>query len=177
MHHSCGVFTGNVDGQFQRTGFGEARIVECHGSLHHLQCTRPFSEAIWPADEFAPKVDAEACRLLNTPPTCPWCGALARPNVLMFGDWAWFEQRARQQELRLSSWLRGVRRLVVIELAAGTAIPSVRHFSHQALIDHDGILVSINPREAQVPRGGDVVIASGALAGQKAIAPARGESP
>ena len=177
MHHGCGIFTSNVDGQFQRAGFGEARIVECHGSLHHLQCTRPCSEAVWPADEFAPEVDAEACRLLSTPPTCPWCGALARPNVLMFGDGAWCEQRARQQELRLSSWLRDVRRLVVIELGAGTAIPSVRHFSHQALIDHDGILVRINPREAQVPRRRDVAIASGAQVVLQAIAAALGDSP
>jgi len=32
------VFTSNVDGQFQKAGFPEARIDECHGSIHHLQC-------------------------------------------------------------------------------------------------------------------------------------------
>src|SRR5947199_8107534 len=33
------VFTSNVDGQFQTAGFPEQRIVECHGSIHYLQCT------------------------------------------------------------------------------------------------------------------------------------------
>ena len=28
------VFTSNVDGQFQKAGFDDARIVECHGSIH-----------------------------------------------------------------------------------------------------------------------------------------------
>src|SRR5947209_11919199 len=35
------VFTSNVDGQFQQAGVPDDRIVECHGSIHHLQCTRP----------------------------------------------------------------------------------------------------------------------------------------
>ena len=26
------------DGQFQRAGFPDDSIVECHGSIHHLQC-------------------------------------------------------------------------------------------------------------------------------------------
>ncbi len=34
------VFTSNVDGQFQKAGFAEARIMEVHGSIHHLQCQR-----------------------------------------------------------------------------------------------------------------------------------------
>lgn len=34
------VFTSNVDGHFQRAGFDESRIVECHGSLHYAQCNK-----------------------------------------------------------------------------------------------------------------------------------------
>jgi len=41
------VFTSNVDGQFQIAGFDEDRIEECHGSIHHLQCSRPCSQDIW----------------------------------------------------------------------------------------------------------------------------------
>ena len=37
------VFTSNVDGQFQKAGFGSAQIVECHGSLQYLQCARRSS--------------------------------------------------------------------------------------------------------------------------------------
>lgn len=32
------IFTSNVDGQFQKAGFSESQIHECHGSLHYLQC-------------------------------------------------------------------------------------------------------------------------------------------
>ena len=32
------VFSSNVDGQFQKAGFTEEQIHECHGSIHHLRC-------------------------------------------------------------------------------------------------------------------------------------------
>ena len=36
------VVTSNVDGQFQKAGFPEDRVLEVHGSIHHLQCTTPL---------------------------------------------------------------------------------------------------------------------------------------
>jgi NAD-dependent SIR2 family protein deacetylase len=163
------VFTSNVDGHFQRTGFREARIAECHGSIHQLQCMLPCCEAVWPADEFLPEVDAEACRLLNAPPSCPWCGGMARPNILMFGDGSWRAQRAEQQEQRLETWLDSVTRLVVVEIGAGSAIPSVRRFGRLALESRAGVLIRINPREAEVQRAQDIAIASPGLAALQAI--------
>ena len=41
------VYTSNVDGQFQRAGM--ENVCEVHGSIHHLQCTKPCSSAIWSA--------------------------------------------------------------------------------------------------------------------------------
>lgn len=169
MPRGYGVFTSNVDGQFQRAGFGDARLTECHGSIHHLQCTTPCSEATWPADDFDPVVDAANCRLLNDPPTCPWCGALARPNILMFGDGGWSGYRAQQQQNRLMNWLVGAGRLVIIEIGAGTAIPTVRHFSNAALQGRKATLVRINPREPQTARPADVPIAGRALETLQAI--------
>lgn len=84
-----------MDGQFSVAGFDEQAVEECHGSIHHLQCTRPCSPHIWSADGFVPEVDAERCELLNPPPTCPRCGALARPNILMFGDMQWVQAHKR----------------------------------------------------------------------------------
>jgi NAD-dependent SIR2 family protein deacetylase len=164
-----GVFTSNVDGHFQRAGFNAGLTAECHGSIHHLQCTVPCGTAIWPADEFKPEVDAESCLLLNEPPKCPWCGALARPNILMFGDGAWQDTRSCGQENYLRSWLDAVRRLVVVELGAGTAIPSVRHFSHGLMANQGARLVRINPREPMVPTIKDVSIPGPALESLMAI--------
>lgn len=169
MQHGCSVFTSNVDGQFQKAGFDPQRIVECHGSIHHLQCLAPCCDTIWSADGFVPAVDADACRLRNAPPVCPHCGGPARPNILMFGDWEWLERRSAMQVARQQAWLDKVRRPLVIELGAGTAIPSVRHFSHRVVQQHGGRLVRINPREPQVPGQDDAGIAAGALVGLAAI--------
>jgi NAD-dependent SIR2 family protein deacetylase len=101
MLFGASVFTSNVDGQFQQAGFAEQGVHECHGSIHWLQCLRPCSNTVWRADNLVPEIDDKACRWLGKLPTCPWCGSIARPNVLMFGDPDWSAQRYREQELRL----------------------------------------------------------------------------
>jgi len=169
MAHGVSVFTSNVDGHFQQAGFD--RVYECHGSIHHLQCMQPCSNDIWSTEAFTPDVDSDACRLLNTPPHCPHCGGLARPNILMFGDGDWLERRSAQQAERLERWLENVERPLVIELGAGTAIPSVRYFSQQ-VVARGGRLIRINPREPQVSGKLDVGLAAGALEGLRAIAAA-----
>ena len=161
------VFTSNVDGQFQKAGFFEDEIHECHGSIHHLQCVNQCTSGVWRADGFVPEVDAESCRLLNLPPRCPQCGAMARPNVLMFNDWNWLSQRTEYQARLESEWLAAIAenhaRVVVIEMGAGTSIPSVRHFSHRISHEFDGCIIRINPREPQVPSTRDIGIAMGSL--------------
>lgn len=138
------VFTSNVDGHFQQAGYDPARIVECHGSIHHLQCLGGCGDDIWSADGFVPVVDEVNCRLLGDFPRCPWCGGTARPNILMFGDGGWCDERTRLQQARLVAWCRKLDRLVVIEIGAGTAIPSVRQFGES----QDCPLIRINLREA-----------------------------
>lgn len=152
------VFTSNVDGQFQRAGFDPGAMVECHGSIHHLQCTGPCSDAVWPADGVDPEVDLDACRLTSALPQCPRCGALARPNILMFNDGAWLAQRSEAQMARFARWRSGVSRLAVIELGAGVDIPSVRRMAES----QGEALIRINPREAAVRKG--VALPLGALA-------------
>lgn len=161
------VFTSNVDGQFQKAGFAEDQIHECHGSIHHLQCMKQCAARIWSADGFEPKVDEARSRLLNAPPTCPYCGGLARPNVVMFGDWNWLGTRSEAQRRGETAWLASVAaargNLVVIELGAGTAIPSVRHFSHTLSLEYGARIIRINPREAQVPSSKDIGIAANSV--------------
>jgi len=108
-------------------------------------------------------------------PTCPDCGAPQRPNLLMFDDFGWLSARYDTQRARLRDWLETVRRPVVVELGAGTAIPSARNSSHAVLRHHGGRLVRINPREPQVPTPKDVGVAMGALAALAAIDHALGK--
>ena len=169
MKNGVSVFTSNVDGQFQIAGFNAARILECHGSIHHLQCMEPCSGNIWSADEFEPEVDENACLLQNTAPMCPDCGRMARPNVLMFGDYNWIPSRQEAQTGRQMKWLSNVKNPVVVELGAGSAIPTVRMFSENMSKKLEGTLVRINLREPEVPRKEDVGLAMGALEGLNAI--------
>lgn len=153
LPHGAFVFTSNVDGQFQRAGFDPDRILECHGSLHWMQCHARCRHRIWPADSFEPDVDSATCRLRSPLPACPDCGALARPNVLMFNDLDWETERMTAQRDRLNTWLQSVGgdRLAVIELGAGQAIPSVRHFSLRS--GHP--VLRINARDSAIsPRWG-----------------------
>jgi len=163
------VYTSNVDGQFQRAGFAEAQVWECHGSLLHLQCSRPCSADVWSAEGFVPEVDVQRCELLGELPLCPRCGALARPNVLMFGDAAWIDARERIQAQDLTPRLAAARRPLVIELGAGTAVPSVRMFGQQVLLRLRGRMLRINPREAQVASSLDLGLACGALEALQAL--------
>jgi NAD-dependent SIR2 family protein deacetylase len=161
--HGCNVFTSNVDGQFQLAGFDTGAVSECHGSIHYLQCTAACSDAIWPADDFEAKVDEFQCRLVGAMPSCPACGALARPNILMFDDWDWRDGRSAPQAVRQKESLNKVQRPVVIELGAGVAIPTVRHFSSRVTALHGATLVRINPREPAVQRPSDVGLRMNAL--------------
>ena len=159
------VYTSNVDGQFQRAGFSEQQIVECHGSIHHLQCLECCSEAIWSAGDFFPEIDAEACRITSTMPRCPRCAALARPAILMFNDLEWADERTQIQTRRFNDWRRKAERPVLIELGAGSAIATVRYFSQR----QNCPIIRINPSEWEVPAGRGVGIPTGALSGLNGV--------
>jgi NAD-dependent SIR2 family protein deacetylase len=163
------IFTSNVDGQFQKAGFDPSQIHECHGSLHHLQCMKPCTESIWSAQNIAPEVDILQCCMTSPLPLCPECQGLARPNVMMFNDWDWLSSPSDQQAQRQEAWLQRVRHPVVVELGAGTAIPSVRHFSQRIIAEFSGRLIRINPREWQVPTLLDIGLPTSALSGLQAI--------
>ena len=165
MPVGCFVFTSNVDGQFLKAGFDQRRINECHGSIHHLQCLAGCSEAIWAADDCTPEIDEEHCLLTSDFPKCPHCQGMARPNILMFGDWGWLEQRSAEQNRRMSDWLRKVERLLVIEIGAGTNIPTVRLVGESL----PGRLIRINPSEPELGEGKGVSIAAGGLEALRGI--------
>lgn len=145
MPRGAFVFTSNVDGHFQKAGFDPARVCEVHGSILHLQCAGPCGSAIWPAN-FDVAVDPARGLLTSPLPRCPACGGMARPNVLMFGDTHWLAWRTEVQWARLQEWLGEVRCPVAVEIGAGTAIPTVRHFCET----HGQALIRINPRDAKV---------------------------
>jgi len=145
------VFTSNVDGHFEKAGFAPERIVECHGSLMFAQCARSCGVGIFEAD-FEVEVDPKTFRAAEPLPKCPRCGALARPNVLMFDDWDWDGSRVQASEERLEAWLgRLGDGLVIVEAGAGTRVPTVRWFGERVASLTGARLVRINLREPQGP--------------------------
>ncbi|GHF74512.1 NAD-dependent SIR2 family protein deacetylase [Amycolatopsis bartoniae] len=154
------VFTSNVDGQFQKAGF--ALVAEVHGSIHHLQCTVPCGPDIWAATDVHPQVDEKTMRAAEPLPECRNCGQLARPNILMFGDFDWLSARSDEQLRAVNDWRRAHPNLVVVELGAGSAVPTVRRYSELASAA-TGALVRINPREPAVRHGRGVSLPHGAL--------------
>lgn len=159
MPEGAFVFTSNVDGQFHKAGFDELCINECHGSIHYLQCLDGCGGDIWPAENYQPEIDEASCLLTSDFPGCPHCRGMARPNILMFGDWGWLEQRNDVQHRRLQAWLHNVERLLVIEIGAGTNIPTVRRLSESL----KGQLIRINLSEPFLGEGKGVSVALGGL--------------
>ncbi|MFT7579903.1 MAG: NAD-dependent SIR2 family protein deacetylase [Myxococcota bacterium] len=163
------VFTSNIDGQFQRAGFSDEAIVEVHGSLRHLQCTQDCRGHIWPATDTAVSVHEPTMRAQKPLPTCPACGALARPNVLMFGDGGWNSDRSEEQHHRFRRWLATHQdaRLAIIECGAGTAVPTVRA-TCEHLARAGWPLIRVNPREPQGPADA-IAVPEGALGALTAL--------
>ncbi|MGE4550796.1 MAG: Sir2 family NAD-dependent protein deacetylase [Opitutales bacterium] len=149
------VYTSNVDGHFQRAGFDKHQVLECHGSLNHLQCLKGCGQEIWSAEHCMVEVDEDTLRAAHPLPSCPTCGELARPNVLMFGDWDWDSSRSSEQQRRHQQWLiqRADRKMVVIEIGAGKAVPTVRMNCEAIAAETGGKLIRINVRDSEIPRG------------------------
>ncbi len=152
MKEGAFVFTSNVDGHFQRSGFEQQRILECHGSLNHLQCLAGCGQGIWSAKQTFVEVDESTLRATRPLPSCPTCGSIARPNVLMFGDWGWDSARTSEQQNRHQRWLikTSSRKMAVIEIGAGKAVPTVR-MNCEGLLDQENKLIRINLRDSETP--------------------------
>lgn len=67
------VLTQNVDG-FHRDA-GSKNVIEIHGNLRHLECTRCGSTE-----------EVQDYSGLEIPPRCPSCSGLVRPKVVLFGE-------------------------------------------------------------------------------------------
>ena len=157
------IFTSNVDAQFQSAGFNANKIYECHGSIHHLQCstlTHDNCDAIWSADNLEITTDDINCKSTSELPKCPHCGCIARPNILMFNDFFWLNHRSSNQRERYHEFLANAGKLVIIEIGAGTAIPTVRrqaeninapliriNIRESALINQYGVSISLGAKE------------------------------
>ena len=84
--HICSVATQNIDTLHQKAG--SKKVIELHGTLATLSCTQCFHQ--WESFPYL-KPFVEKGEL----PHCPNCGAVLKPDVILFGEQlpqkAWFE--------------------------------------------------------------------------------------
>lgn len=168
------IFTSNVDGQFQKAGFDENKIYEVHGSIHYLQCTKYCqNNDIWSARNTHIKIDIDNF-LADNIPRCPYCQKVARPNILMFGDWFWNDRRATIQEAKYIKWLKEFtifhKKLAIIEIGAGSSIPTVRREGEHYTKKYSNIkLIRINPNESELNGANGYSIEKGGLEGLRVL--------
>lgn len=168
------VVTSNVDGQFQKAGFAADKVYEVHGRINKLQCTE-CGEKPWAAPkDLKFDVDPKTFKFKGDMPECV-CGAIARPNIMMFGDFQFDSEETHMQEKVFNLFMNKHadigNKIVIIELGAGTTIPTIRsigEFIHEKVAN--ATLVRINPRESFGPEG-IVSIPKGAVDALKDILP------
>ncbi len=136
------TLTQNVDGLHRRAG--SQRVLDVHGDLHDLACTRC---------EHAERVsDYEG---LDPLPRCPKCQAILRPAVVLFG-----EELPETKMVRLSSEVEAGFD-VVFSIGTSSLFPYIAApvlFARETGIP----TVEINPESTAVTRRVDLKIAGGA---------------
>ncbi|CAF1133962.1 unnamed protein product [Didymodactylos carnosus] len=133
-------FTSNIDGHWIKSGWKESLVLECHGSIDYMQCVKNCNARIWPTNNALKlTVDPKTNCVTDPLPLCPDCHKLARPNVLMFGDWEYIDNRLKKQQGHYDQFKSGLAaaksKLLIIELGAGTAVPTVRFESERTFVD------------------------------------------
>ena len=145
-------FTSNIDGQWIKSGWNESSIFECHGSIHYMQCINNCRDHVWSTNNnLKLQIDSKTNCVTDNLPVCPHCHELARPNVLMFNDWHFAGERYNERigfyHQFKSDLATAKAEIIIIELGAGTAVPTVRNESEGVFTDKQWTahLVRINP--------------------------------
>jgi len=153
----------------EKKGFPDHKIIECHGSVHYMQCED--CGVIFPTTDIVVPPHNEEFRAIGDLPYHS-CGRLIRPNVLMFDDGGWDGSREVEQTLNYKNFLRKIKdsKAVIIEIGAGTYVPTVRYEGEDLVeMNSNRTLVRINPNEYHKIQGLEDQMISIPLGGLKAL--------
>jgi NAD-dependent SIR2 family protein deacetylase len=161
------VYTSNVDGCFERSGFSSEKIYTPQGDWSHYQCmgrtgregpctTTSVFESRAMLDDTLPHIHNGRLPSASVP-TCPKCGGATFGNV-RGGNW-YLHAPYDAANSRFVSWVEAVaesgRRLLVLEVGCGFNTPTVTRFPMEAIVrelsSKGAALVRVNPGEPQVP--------------------------
>jgi len=161
LQHGMFSVTSNIDSQWGAVGVPDGRLWEVHGDITRLQCTnidRCDKSGIWPVGTALDslEVDPDSCILTTDSdmPRCHMCGALARPNILLFGDWGFESSRCDNAEKNYKNWkqmlIESNAKVAVLEIGAGSTIHTIRMEAQHAADTFATPLIRINPEEPAV---------------------------
>ena len=108
------VFTTNVDHHWSRVGVPENRLLEIHGSIDKLQCSKPRNNACLSLQDW-------------TVNSCPSCGGKMRPNILMFNDRGYIDEHQYQIKKEYEKFIKDncSKNVVLLTIGAGDAVPTI----------------------------------------------------
>ena len=137
------VLTQNIDG-FHRDA-GSEHVIEIHGNIHRVLCSScGFRRDIHDFSD------------IEIPPSCPRCGQLMRPDVVLFGEMLPVEAVTALVEQMDEGFD------VCFSVGTTSVFPYIRQPLENAK-RHGRPTVEINPEETEVSSMVDVRIASGAV--------------
>jgi len=168
------VVTSNVDGQFQKAGFDSDKVYEVHGRINKFQCTE-CDATPWAAPKDTNfSVNPKTFVMKGEIPRCPKCDAVARPNIMMFNDHGFNAKETSAQEHAFNSFMnkydKDNTKIAIIEIGAGSAIPTIRNIGEHIQEFVGAQLIRINPRESHGPKG-TLSIAKGGVEALESILP------
>ncbi|WP_106395887.1 NAD-dependent protein deacylase [Enhygromyxa salina] len=148
------VLTQNVDGL--HAAAGSEQILDIHGDVHQLICTAcAWRDRVTDYSEF----DG---RLATDTPSCPECGAVIRPDVVLFGE---LLPRAKIERLQ-RELERGFDAVISIGTTAVFPYISAPVLATRAA---GGLTIEINPGTSEVSDLVDIHLRLGAAAAMQAL--------
>ena len=130
------LVTQNVDGLHQRAG--SADVIELHGNIERIICRHHHHIAENWRD------------LTGTPPKCPTCGSLLRPDVVWFGENLPLEQVQRAFDSAEACDL-------IFSIGTSSVVYPAAYLPQQAKLN-DALFVEINPDETPISYMADFII-------------------
>ena len=124
-----------------------------------MQCSDPdcpTHNIIWPTPDDLGGVrvhPGNLAKAVGDLPICPSCASTARPNVLMFNDVGFAPKKYKEQRQRYEEWVDSLpidAKVVVIEVGAGLAVPTVRNEAESMARRLKATLVRINLDDAVI---------------------------
>jgi NAD-dependent deacetylase len=132
------IITQNVDGLHRLAG--SRSVVELHGNIWGLRCTKGCR----------PNWEDRSVPLVQLPPRCPDCGALARPDVVWFGESL---SQAALKAARTASehcqLMLVVGTSALVQPSASLPLLALRHGAH---------VIEVNPQDTPLSNAADRTI-------------------